>query len=254
MPVTLLVALALSNLLIGFLVGGTGIGGFLLPVMLTGLMAFPVREAFTLSFIAFTVCGVAGAWFHWKDGNLDVRRALIISAGSIPGALLGVRLNTMMPVTVIAVFLYGFILLSSISLLVKKPSGHTRERALPWFLHSSRALGVMGFFTSAFCTFAGAGGPILVIPILTLSGLDPKESVGTALLNSVFIGLTASFGYSLHTGPRMFSFAIVVITAVTIGALAGHRFFRTISGSAFTSLIAVAAGVSSLFLLIRIFL
>ncbi len=247
-----LTVFALAGLLIGFLVGGTGIGGFLLPVILTGALAFPVRSAFTLSFIAFTVSGIAGAWFYWKAGNLDIRRALLLSAGSVPGAWIGVTFNSSLPVTAVTLVLYSFIFLSSLFILFRRRKGKKEEKESSPRFHSPLLLVSLGFITAAFCSFAGAGGPILVIPILSLFGLHPKESVGTALLNSVFIGLTASLGYSLEMGGEILILALIEIIAVSVGALAGNRFFRNMEVRLFSIVIAAAAGTSSLFLLLRV--
>ncbi len=126
--------------------------------------------------------------------------ALILSAGSVPGALIGVRLNTLMPVQTVSLVLYGFILLSSIILLNRQRGRGENAEDTHAHLHSPSLLVLIGFFTAAFCSFAGAGGPILVVPILAMFALPAKEAVGTALLNSVFIGITASLGYSLTVG------------------------------------------------------
>lgn len=251
---TLLISLALANLFIGFVVGGTGIGGFLLPVMLTALMGFPVRSSLTLSFIAFTVAGLSGAYFFYKANNLDVRKALVLSLGSIPGAWAGVLLNKLMPVRAVSLVLYSFILTSSLYTLwnVKNKSRQSkRVRATPQPSISPAKLIIVGALSAAFCAFAGAGGPILVIPILTLLGLDPKQGVGIALLNSVFIGVVASLGYSMELGQDLLFFGSTEVVAVTIGAMLGAKVFHGMEAKKFSVLIALTAGSSSLFLLLK---
>ena len=42
---------------------------------------------------------------------------------------------------------------------------------------------------------SGAGGPVLVMPLLVVMGISVRTAVGVALFNSVFIGIPAVTGY-----------------------------------------------------------
>ena len=56
----------------------------------------------------------------------------------------------------------------------------------------------LGFVTGAVCALSGAGGPVLVMPLLVVLGIGIRTAVGVALFNSVFIGIPACIGYMMQ--------------------------------------------------------
>ena len=86
-----IVLILLLNLAVGACIGLTGIAGFLLPMFYTGFLGMPAAEALALSFSAFLISGVLGSVTYYKEGNLEIRPAAVMSAGSLLGALAGVR-------------------------------------------------------------------------------------------------------------------------------------------------------------------
>lgn len=102
---TILIVAAV-NLVVGLLIGLTGVAGFLLPMFYAGSMNLPVAESLALSFAAFVISGILGAWNYNKAGNLDLKFGLELSAGSLIGAVLGVRLNQMIPEETVKILLY----------------------------------------------------------------------------------------------------------------------------------------------------
>lgn len=83
----------LANLIVGVLVGLTGVAGFLLPIVYTGPLGMGVPEGLALSFAAFIVSGALGAMNYKRAGNLDIPFGIRLSIGSLVGAVLGVKLN-----------------------------------------------------------------------------------------------------------------------------------------------------------------
>lgn len=110
----------LSNFGVGGLVGLTGVAGFLLPIVYTGLLQMSVTQGLALSFAAFILSGALGSFNYKKAGNLDVSFGLRLSAGSMAGAVLGVKLNLIIPEEQVKILLYVVVLLSGISILLRK--------------------------------------------------------------------------------------------------------------------------------------
>ena len=81
-----MILILLLNLLVGACIGLTGIAGFLLPMFYTGFLGMPAGESLALSFSAFLISGVLGSVTYYRQGNLDLKPAVILSAGSLPGA------------------------------------------------------------------------------------------------------------------------------------------------------------------------
>lgn len=187
------IVVACASLAVGLLIGIAGIAGFLLPIIFTGFLQMPLPDALALSFVAFLTSGILGAWSYRKQGELDMRTALPLCAGSLVGALAGVLLAGVIPVPAAKLLLYAVVLASGISILMKKERpGETQAVRQP---PSAAVLLVIGLTTGAVCSLTGAGGPILVMPILVCLGIPLRMAVGVSLLDSVAIALPACVGY-----------------------------------------------------------
>jgi hypothetical protein len=100
----------------------------------------------------------------------------------------------------VIIILYTVVLVSGISLLVRLIREDRNLQHAQGSMHLTQkpmVLVLFGVATGALCTFSGAGGPVLVMPILILWGLDAKFAVGLALLDSVFIAVPSVIGYGL---------------------------------------------------------
>lgn len=188
--------IGIANLIIGMFIGLTGIAGFLLPMLYAGTLHMGVTEALALSFAAFLISGILGAYNYHKAGNMDLTFALKLSLGSLIGALAGVRLNLLIPEEAVKLLLYTVVLLSGISILLRK-EGDLREKSRCGFQikeHLAVTL-LFGAVTGAICSLSGAGGPVLVMPLLVVLGIPIRTAVGVALFDSVFIAVPACTGY-----------------------------------------------------------
>ena len=65
-------------------------------------------------------------------------------------------------------------------------------------------LAAFGAVTGLICALSGAGGPILVMPLLVVFGVPVKTAVGIALFNSIFIAVPSSIGYAMDAGLGIF--------------------------------------------------
>ena len=221
-----MILILLLNLLVGACIGLTGIAGFLLPMFYTGFLGMPAGESLALSFSAFLISGALGSVTYYRQGNLDLKPAVILSAGSLPGALAGVWVNLLIPEDVMRMILYIVVLASGISILLRK-DGKTDGPERQMTVAGTKAVLVflLGAVTGAVCAASGAGGPVLVMPLLTLIGFPAHTAVGISLFNSVFIALPAAGGYlwSGAENTEMFLLLIPVLIAHGIGVAFGSR-------------------------------
>nr|WP_289706906.1 sulfite exporter TauE/SafE family protein [Enterocloster clostridioformis] len=191
-----------ANLVVGAFVGLTGVAGFLLPIVYTGPLGRGVTEGLALSFAAFIVSGALGSVNYNKAGNLDIPFGIRLSLGSLAGAVLGVILNLIIPESTVKVILYVVVLLSGISILLRKDKRQEEGgRAYVISDHLAATL-ILGFVTGAVCSLSGAGGPVLVMPLLVVLGIGIRTAVGVALFNSVFIGIPACIGYMMQCSVK----------------------------------------------------
>lgn len=194
--------IAAANFVIGGLIGMTGIAGFLLPLLYAGYLQMNVTESLALSFFAFLISGVIGAWNYKKEGNLDLAFGIRISVGSFAGAVLGVFLNAMIPEETVKVLLYLVVLLSGISILFRKDGRAGEEKSKNILEGKTALILVLGVVTGAVCSLSGAGGPVLVMPLLVAAGMEVRTAVGVALFDSIFIAVPAGTGYFLQSDMK----------------------------------------------------
>ena len=190
-----------GNFLIGGMIGLTGIAGFLLPMLYYGFLGMSSAQGLALSFFAFLISGILGAYNYYRAKNLNLKLAVWISMGSFVGAVGGVRLNLLMEEGIVKKILYLVVLLSGISILLRKDEKEERKKSRPgqkmplWFWLA------FGAVTGLICALSGAGGPILVMPLLVVFGVPVKTAVGIALFNSIFIAVPSSIGYAMGCRP-----------------------------------------------------
>lgn len=215
---------AAVSLAVGLLIGWSGVAGFLLPLFFAGYMGLPVVSALAVSFFDFAISGVLGSWNYARKGNLDLRTSLVLGTGSLVGALAGVGLGLLIPARTTKLLLYLVVLLSGLSILFRRDreggEGKTRSPLLdrPLFVAG------LGAVTGAICSISGAGGPILVMPLLVVLGMRVHTAIGVALLDSVFIALPAVVGYLLRCDlPALLPLLLLSGAFHGLGVVVGSR-------------------------------
>ena len=250
-----LVIIAAANMAVGGCIGICGIAGFLLPMLYTGGLGFDVTYALALSFLAFLVSGIIGSFNYYKAGNLDVKMSLKLGIGSLIGAIAGVFLQSMIEKSTAKTILYLVVLFSGASILVrmwnekrkaasaasnespdssepvKKVISDGKKSASSNPSHPKSIADHMGFLiflgitTGAICSLSGAGGPVLVMPLLVACGVSARIAVGVALFDSVFIAIPACIGYlSRITWTEVLGLLVLIVLTHGIGVWLGSRF------------------------------
>ena len=222
----LIVQGALVSLVVGLLIGWSGIAGFLLPIWLTSVARLEVRSALCVSFLCFLVSGILGTETYRKQGALEIKSSLPLGAGSLLGATIGVALNARIATATVAVILYVVVLASGIGILLR--CFFEKEQAQGSRHPSSLALGLFGLVTAAICALSGAGGPILVMPLLVVMGYGTRNAVAVSLFDSICIALASLVGYAIISDmhgllPLAFTMAATHAIGVTAGALSASR-------------------------------
>ena len=87
--------LSIAGLMVGFLVGLTGMGGgALMTPVLIFVFGFSPTMAVGTDVTYAAVTKIAGSWKHWRQGSVDIPLALWLCLGSVPAALAGVAAVT----------------------------------------------------------------------------------------------------------------------------------------------------------------
>ena len=89
-----LMTCAMLGLATGAYSGFLGLGGgFVLVPLLQRVAHMPIKRAIGTSLVAISLLAIPGVATHWALGHIDLRLALVLLVGSVPGALLGARIT-----------------------------------------------------------------------------------------------------------------------------------------------------------------
>ena len=243
---------AAACLAVGLLIGWSGVAGFLLPILCINYNRLTTGQALALSFLCFAVSGAIGAVNYRRKGQLNLRTGLFLGLGSLVGAALGAAANQLLPTATVKALLYVVVLLSGLSILLRQLSERRRKAPSPTRPLGPAALVPLGLVTGALCALSGAGGPVVVMPLLVALGVAAKEAVGVALLDSVFIALPALGVYGLQGGfTGLWSLAALCTVAHGIGVAVGSATSQLVPQEGLKRGVAVFSICFSLYMLLR---
>src|SRR5487761_154854 len=174
---------AAIGLLVGLLVGLTGVGGgaLLVPILVLALLVPPIVAVGTGAlFIAVTKVGAA--WSYHQRGLVDTRLVLRMAMGSMPGAIIGVstldlvRLHVGNGVNELLKILIGILLIltPAFALFQKylERNGKKSLRArLPAWVTAGKGAILVGFLRGWLVgmTSMGSGSVIMILLVLFYS-------------------------------------------------------------------------------------
>lgn len=221
----MLAVIIAANFVVGILIGLSGIGGFFLPVVYAALLAFDVRDALLLGFSAFLLSGLLGSFAYARLGLISLSMGVKLGVSCFFGALLGVWVNLLLPVFVVKLCLYTVVLLSGISLL----RGRSTRAAKSPLLDNIFFIFGLGLLVGFLCSLSGAGGALILVPVLVALGEETRRAVGLGILASVFISIPSSLGY--FTQSTRAGLGIILLWALLahgLGVLLGTRLTQKI--------------------------
>jgi uncharacterized membrane protein YfcA len=196
----------LCGLLVGVLVGFTGVGGgSLMTPLLVLAFGFNPATAVGTDLLYAAMTKTCGTLVHGRNATVDWRIVRRLAAGSIPATIAVIALLHILDRTghgtnnVIGTVLGGVLIITAISL-------YFRNRILAWLAHSVEGLSerqirnltiALGFVIGVFVTLSSVGAGAIGMVVLLL--LYPKESsarlVGTDIAHAVPLTLIAGLGH-----------------------------------------------------------
>jgi uncharacterized protein len=266
---------SLVGLLIGFLVGLTGMGGgsLLAPIL---ILFFGVPPVWAVSTdIAYsTVTKAVGSVVHIRQKNVNFKVAFWLAAGSVPATLLGVTLVQYIHkhygniVNGVIIHAIGCVLLLVAVLLVAKPymmrwlerrnmekgkqevlSGETNVTKMS--LWESRYRPLLTIFVGAFVGFlvgltsVGSGTLIIVSMAFLYPRLTAKELVGTDVFQAFMLLAAGLIGY-LGGGTINWTIAGLLLLGSLPGVFLGSKASKYIPEPFMRPILATVMAISAL--------
>lgn len=196
------------GLLVGAMVGLTGVGGGALLVPLIVLfLGVPPLIAVGTGALFVTATKAGAAWSYYRQGFVDMKLVIRMSIGSIPGAVLGVGILAMLRAHLGANVNYFLKIMIGVLLIVtpgfalfqaylrKTGRRSLRERLPAWITPQTGAVAV-GLFGGCLVgmTSMGSGSLIMVLLVLFYSR-SLQTLVGTDMVHSVLLAFVAGLGH-----------------------------------------------------------
>jgi uncharacterized membrane protein YfcA len=230
--------LPIYGLIVGMLVGLTGMGGGVLmtPLLVLGL-GMPATAAIGTDLAYATFTKLAGAWQHWRQGTVDMRVVRTLAIGSVPATLIAVMTLFLLHQAeggAVDAFLERFIgimLAVAAAMMMHKLWRSTRgepspshDRLATYPTARLIAIGALGGFLVGM-TSIGSGSLIIALLVMTIS-LAPEKLVGTDVAHAFLLVGVAALAH------------VVVLNDVDV-ALAGKLLIGSIPGALIGSRLAI---------------
>lgn len=227
--------------LAGLGIGATSIGGLFVIPALTVLAGLPLITALAASSLAFVVVGVHVVLGRRQGLSGDAAPLAPLLVSSLVAALAGAALTPWVPAGALRAWIGGLAVLSGLASLGLRPKAHgTGEPPL-----SPRRQAVLGSVVGLGSALSGTGGPVMLLPLLLLTGHGPVPAVRAGQLVQLPIALAAC---SVHALAGRLEWALGLATGAVLvaGAIAGQAVARRLPTRGLQRLLAavlIATGV-----------
>lgn len=220
---------ALAGLLVGFLVGLTGMGsGSLMAPVLIFLLHVKPSTAIGTDLVYACITKAFGAFQHYKQQHVDLTLTRWLALGSVPGALLGAQSVGRMQevygdsVQIVILKILGVtFLFVSVSMLVKVFLKRRRGAVKPEPIRytTTRKISTVGLgFGAGFLvglTSVG-GGSLLVVMMMLFYPLSATTLVGTDVFHALLLTTAAGASHLLEGNVDL-----VMVANLLLGSVPG---------------------------------
>ena len=241
---TLLLLVAVLG--VGTLIGGVGIGGILLPPLLAYVGGLDLHVAIATSLWSFLFTGLAATLMYARRGSVDRRMVLWLSGGIVPAAVVGARANGALPSVALTVLLAAACVASGLAALVQEPA--VERRAAAFGAPTLLSIGALVGFGSA---LTGAGGAVLLVPILLALRASALIAVGASQAIQLPVVAAATLGYAA-SGTVDFTLGTGLGVVEGIGVVLGARLAHASSPRLLRRLVALALVGAGCTMLVRL--
>ncbi len=226
--------IVLGSAVVGLLVGMTGAGGgALMTPMLILLFAVTPTAAISSDLVASVVMRPIGAGVHLRAGTVNKKLVMLMAAGSVPAAILGSYLLSLMgdssvDIKRIEVILGTALLIGAAAMVLRyvldRRSGTDRSGQVTKITPRPALTVLIGVIGGVIVgmTSVGSGSLMVVMLLFLYPTISAKQLVGTDLTQAVPLTLAAAVG-ALIFGNVQFgltaSLIIGSVPAVFIGSM-----------------------------------
>jgi uncharacterized membrane protein YfcA len=212
----------LIKVLVCFIAGagagiGTGFAGMsaaaVIGPMLITFLGVPAYDAVGIGLISDVLASLVSAYTYKKSGNLDVKNSLPLLVSVLVVTMIGSFVASFLPEQAMSGTMQIALIIIGLRFLLK-PVNKTRkqlEESSPKSRLFKAIIG--GIFVGFICGFAGAGGGMMLLLVLTsFLGYPMHLAVGTSVFIMAFTALTGGISHFVIGGmPDILCLVLCVI-------------------------------------------
>ena len=225
--------ITLAGLVVGLVVGLTGMGGgaLMTPILVLLFHVDPLT-AVSSDIVASMVMKPVGGAVHWRRGTVNFPLVACLALGSIPAAFLGVLLLSRVdsgPALQehIKLSLGLALLIVTLGIMVKpllagRATRDSRPQAFVLKPLSTLIIGIVGGLVVGL-TSVGSGSLMMILLLLLYPRLKLSELVGTDLVQAVPLVTSAAIGHLIF-GDFKLSLSASILVGSIPGIFLGARF------------------------------
>lgn len=223
--------LTVVGLLVGFLVGLTGVGGAALLTPILIFMGIQPTVAVGTDLVYNAITKVFGTWQHWRQKTVHFSIVLYLAIGSIPSAIAAVHAMNWVHLHVTGADqllkkILGFaLILIPLAMLVKNLLDRRQSQLNRWqqmsVVQKRTVLIVIGAVLGFLVGLTSIGsGSLFAIALMHFFALSGKEVVGTDIAHAFFLTSAAGLAH-MGFGTVDFSTVIQLLLGSIPGVLGG---------------------------------
>ena len=212
----------LIKILVCFIAGagagiGTGFAGMsaaaVIGPMLITFLGVPAYDAVGIGLVSDVLASLVSAYTYKKSGNLDIKNSLPLLVSVLAVTMIGSFVASFLPEQAMSGTMQIALIIIGLRFLLK-PVNKTRKQ-LEESSPKSRLIKsiVGGIFVGFICGFAGAGGGMMLLLVLTtFLGYPMHLAVGTSVFIMAFTALTGGISHFVIGGlPDILCLAMCVV-------------------------------------------
>src|SRR5438046_5840616 len=209
----------LIGLVVGILIGMTGLGGgvLLLPVLIFGLKVPPILAVGSDAVFNF-VTKIGSGWMHLRKGTVRRRVVVALAVGSIPGSILGVTFLAHLRhvygsgVNSFLTSAVGLLLVCIPTLMLFQTRIEEHVAGRPPTMKSFAGMSGIGLLAGFLVGMTSVGsGSIIMMLLLVFYSFAPKVMVGTDIVHAVLLtGVTSFLHFRLgNVDPSLVAYLLI---------------------------------------------
>lgn len=230
------------GIIVGVVAAFFGIGGGVLfvPILIL-VFRLPIKTAIGTSLLAVFITSISSMIAYWRQKRIIYKAGLIFDVATIPGAILGAYLTTVIQENMLKIIFSLFLLFMAFNVAKKGKKYENNPISFPYELSRNDIVKILlfAFISGLLSAFLGIGGGVLNVPIMVLVLHIP---IHFAIATSCFIIVVTSFtGLTQHFmyGQVLPTYGILLGIGSVIGAQIGARISKRTKSKTLRKLFAV---------------